>query len=267
MPPGNRTCGQLALPLHTPRAMTGHESGGTGVLSAFKRAFGQLRDPRIIRVLALSLVLSAVLFVALWVGIGFLLTQTSLFQIGWLDAAVDILGGLATALLTFLLFPAVASTTAGFFLDSIAEAVEARHYPGLGPARRQTLAEVVLTSAKFLSVLVVLNLAMLVFLPFAPIFPFVVYGVNGYLLGREYFELVAARRVEPGLVRTFRRAHRLVVLAAGIIIAGLFTLPVVNLAAPVIGTAAMVHIFHGAAQRTRMTGRQEQAARRDERND
>jgi uncharacterized protein involved in cysteine biosynthesis len=52
-----------------------------------------------------------------------------------------------------------------------------------------------------------------------------------------------------------RRTHRLTVLAAGVIIAGLFTLPVVNLAAPVIGTAAMVHVFHGLAQRTRMTTR------------
>lgn len=255
MPPSNRTCGQTALPLHTPRAMTGHESGGRGVLSAFERALGQLRDPRIIRVLALSLTLSAALFVALWVGIGFLLTETSLFEIGWLDTALDILGGLATALLTFLLFPAVASATAGFFLDSVADAVEARHYPGLGPVRRQTLAEVLLTSAKFLSILVVLNLVMLVFLPFAPIFPFVVYGVNGYLLGREYFELVAARRIEPGQVRAMRRTHRLTVLAAGVIMAGLFTLPVVNLAAPVIGTAAMVHIFHGLAQRTRIASR------------
>lgn len=225
------------------------------MLSAFERAFGQLRDPRIVRVLALCLILSAALFVALWVGIGYLLTETSLFEIGWLDTAIDILGGLATALLTFLLFPAVASATAGFFLDSVAEAVEARHYPGLGPVRRQSVGEVLLSSAKFLGVLVILNLAMLVFLPFAPIFPFVVYGVNGYLLGREYFELVAARRIEPDQVRALRRTHRLTVLAAGVIIAGLFTLPVVNLAAPVIGTAAMVHVFHGLAQRTRMTTR------------
>lgn len=225
------------------------------MLSAFERAFGQLRDPRIIRVLAISLALSAALFVALWIGIGFLLTQTSLFEIGWLDTAIDLLGGLATALLTFLLFPAVASATAGFFLDGVAEAVEARHYPGVGPARRQALAEVLLTSAKFLCVLVVLNLAMLVFLPFAPIFPFVVYGVNGYLLGREYFELVAARRMEPSRVGALRHAHRLTVLAAGVVVAGLFTLPVANLAAPVIGTAAMVHIFHGLAQRKRMASR------------
>ena len=195
------------------------------------------------RVLGLSLMLSAVLFVLLWTGVGLVLTQTSLFQIGWLEAAIDILGGLATAVLTFLLFPAVASTTAGFFLDSVAEAVESRHYPAQGPARRQSMAEIMLTSVRFLGILIALNLVVLVFLPFAPIFPFVFYGVNGYLLGREYFELVALRRIEPGQAKTLRRGNRIAVLAAGVIIAFLFTLPIVNLAAPIIGTAAMVHVF------------------------
>jgi uncharacterized protein involved in cysteine biosynthesis len=65
--------------------------------------------------------------------------------------------------------------------------------------------------------------------------------LNGYLLGREYFELVAGRRLAPAETRAARRAGRGSVFAAGVVIAGLFAVPGLNLAAPVLATAFMVH--------------------------
>ena len=91
--------------------------------------------------------------------------------------------------------------------------------------------------------MVVLNLVMLVFLLIPPLFPFVFYGVNGYLLGREFFELVALRRIGLEEVRNLRKAHRGRLFLAGIVIAFLFTVPGLNLVAPVIATAVMVHLF------------------------
>ena len=91
-----------------------------------------------------------------------------------------------------------------------------------------------------------LNLVVLLFLipPFTPLFPFVFYAANGYLLGREYFELVASRRLEPADVRAFRQSHRTRLFLAGLVIAFLLTIPVVNLLVPVIGVAAFTHLFH-----------------------
>ncbi|MGF1641396.1 MAG: EI24 domain-containing protein [Rhodospirillales bacterium] len=213
------------------------------MIGAFAKAIGQFGDPAIRGVLWIGIGASLAVFVSLWGVAGYLLTSTALFSIGWLDTAVDVLGGLATAILTWLFFPAVVSGTVGLLLDRVAGAVERRHYPTLPPARQAPIAEVVATTAKFLAVMVGLNLVILLFLPFPPVFPFVFYAVNGYLLGREYFELVALRRVDAAEVETLRGRFRGRMFLAGVVTAVLLTVPVVNLAAPIIGTAAMVHLF------------------------
>jgi uncharacterized protein involved in cysteine biosynthesis len=71
----------------------------------------------------------------------------------------------------------------------------------------------------------------------------VFYAVNGYLLGREYFELVALRRVDATEAEAMRSRFRGRMFLAGLVTAFLLTVPFVNLVAPIIGTAAMVHLF------------------------
>jgi CysZ protein len=213
------------------------------MIGAFAKAVAQLDDPRILRLLMISVLIALGIFIALWVGVGVLLTETRLFDIGWLDAAIDVLGGLATIVITWLLFPAVVSATVGIFLDRVAGAVEARHYPALPAPREQDFEEIVVTTAMFLAVMLAVNLAVLVFLLVPPLFPFVFVAANGYLIGREYFELVALRRDVPEAARALRLRHRGRLFIVGVVIALLLTVPFVNLLAPVIGTAAMVHIF------------------------
>jgi uncharacterized protein involved in cysteine biosynthesis len=141
------------------------------------------------------------------------------------------------------LFPAVISAFIGLHVEGIARAVEARHYPDLPPARGEPLASSILTALRFSAMLIALNLIALVFLVVPPLFPFVFLGLNGYLLGREYFELVAHRRLRPEEARLLGKAHRVRRFAFGVVIAALLAVPGVNLLAPVIATAAMVHLF------------------------
>lgn len=190
-----------------------------------------------------SILSALITFVVLWTVIGFLLRETSISQIGWLESVIDVLGGLATLALTWFLFPATVSGVIGLFLDQIAGCVEKRHYPGLPDAIGQSIGETVITSAKFFGILVVLNILMLPFLFLGPLFPFVFYLVNGYLLGREYFELVASRRLPPAEVTKLRKAHQGSVLMVGIAIAFTLTIPLVNLLMPVVATSAMVHLY------------------------
>ena len=84
---------------------------------------------------------------------------------------------------------------------------------------------------------------LLFFLP--PLYALIFYGVNGYLLGREYFEQVALRRLDPAAARMLRRAHQGQVLLAGVVIAFLLTVPLVNLIAPIVATAFMLHLVTG----------------------
>lgn len=215
------------------------------MLTAFVKGFAQLGDPRTRRLVWLSAGIAVAVFLLLWAAVGYLLTQTALFTLGWLDTAVDVLGGLATLVITVMLFPAVLSAAVGLFLDEVASAVEARHYPFWPPPRQQPILEIVGSTLRLLALMVVLNLVILAFLLIPPLFPFVFYGVNGYLLGREYYETVALRRVDRATARAIWRRHRIRFVAAGVIIALLLTLPLINLVMPVIATAAMVHLWAG----------------------
>lgn len=215
------------------------------MISAFLKAVGQFSDPAIRRVMWISLGSTLVLFVLLFSGIWFLLRETVLFDIWWIEDFIDTLGVMATVGLTWILFPAIASSIVGLLLDAVARAVEARHYPALAPAPGAGLADALLSSAKLIALMLVLNILALPLYLFPVINLFVFYGMNGYLLGREYFELAALRRMKPADAYVLRKSRGIRVFFAGVTIAFLLTLPVVNLLAPVIGTAAMVHLVEG----------------------
>ena len=213
------------------------------MFDAYLKAVGQLADPAVRRVAWLSIGVAGAVFAALWTAIGAGLANTAFFEHAWLEWVVDALGGLATLLLTWLLFPGVVSAVVGVLLERVVSAVEARHYPHLTPARGVSALAGVVSAVRFLALVVAVNLGLMVFLFVPPVFPFVFYGANGYLLSREYFELVALRRTDRDTARAVRRAHRGTLFATGVIAAFALTVPVVNLLAPVVVTAAMVHLF------------------------
>jgi CysZ protein len=66
--------------------------------------------------------------------------------------------------------------------------------------------------------------------------------VNGYLLGREFFEFAAMRFRPPEEARAFRKAHGTTVFLAGLLIAGFLAVPILNLLTPIFATVMMVHL-------------------------
>lgn len=211
------------------------------MFTAFAKAVGQLGDPRILRLLLVCVALSATCFVASGIGIWWLLDSTRLAGIDWIERTLDVLGWIATAVLTWFLFPLVASAFVALFLDRVAAAVEARHYPDLPPAQGIPIWQALKCSVRFLLVVIALNVLLLLlwFVPLA--YPIGYYAVNGYLLGREYFDLIAHRRLDPVAARALRHRNSTGVMAAGVVGAVLLTVPFVNFVAPVLLTAAMVH--------------------------
>ena len=131
------------------------------MIDAFVKAFAQLPDPRMRSVVLLGLVAALVVYVLLAVGLWWGLSSTALVTLPWVDALVDVLGGIAVFVLTLLFFPALATLVIGFFLEQVADAVEDRHYPGLPVNREQPLTEVLGTTIKFAAVMVGLNLVAL----------------------------------------------------------------------------------------------------------
>lgn len=221
------------------------------------RATGQLRDPRLVRIVLLSLAAATALFLALLIGVFHLLAGVPLEGLGGLGSllaaggVLEILGTLGAAYVALLLFPAIAITLQSLFLDGVAEAVERRWYPGLPPARAQSFGEMLSTGLRLTLLVLAVNLLLLplylilLFLP--PLNLMLFYAVNGWLIGREFTEIVAFRRMDPKGAAAFRRRFRGGIWLDGTLIAALFTVPVVNLAAPVVGAAFMVHRFHRRA--------------------
>ena len=213
------------------------------MLDPLIKAFTQLDDARLQRVVGLSIGLALIVLLLLGVGAWFLIAQLGDVSTAWLDWLIEVMAGLGLVILILFLFPAAVSATIGLFLESVAEAVEARHYPGLAPPRGQTVRDAIQSGLKFAIVAILLNLAALPLYLIPPFNVFVFYVLNGYLLGREYYETVALRRLDARQAGELRRRNRWRVFLAGVVITLMLTVPLLNLIAPVIATAFMVHIF------------------------
>lgn len=141
---------------------------------------------------------------------------------GWagvLEPAASVLAGAILAVGLALLLAPVTALVAGLFLDDVAEVIEKGDYPGETPGRALPALAALGLSVKFLGVVVLGNLLALVLLlvPGVNLVAFLL--VNGYLLGREFFEFAAMRFRRPAEARALRRAHAGTVLLGGLVIA------------------------------------------------
>jgi uncharacterized protein involved in cysteine biosynthesis len=227
------------------------------ILAAFFRALGQLGDPRFRRVLGLGILLALALLVAVYAGFLQLLwwltpDQIEVPLVGPITGVETLLGWASLLVMlglsVFLMVP-VAAAFSGLFLEDVAAAVEDRHYPHLPPATPLTLAQGLRQSVNFLGVVVAVNALALLLYPLAgPFLPVLFWGVNGFLLGREYFSTVALRRLSPPAMRALRRQNQGRIWLAGTLMAAPLSIPILNLVIPVLGVATFTHLYHRMAQ-------------------
>jgi uncharacterized protein involved in cysteine biosynthesis len=217
------------------------------IFNALSRALAQLPDPGFRKVLAKSLLLSIVVFVLLAAGLSsglFLIPQS---EIAWLNWVIGVVSGVGVFLGLVLLFPAVMTAMIGLFLDDIAEAVERRYYPDQPPGRPLETGTAVLSALRFLGTVLLVNILLLplyaVLLFFPPLSWLLSLAVNGWLIGREYFEAVAFRYQPRGEADLLRRQRRADVWRCGLLIVLLLTIPLVNFIVPIVATAFMVHVY------------------------
>lgn len=230
--------------------------GPAVIFTSFLAAFAQIWDGRFLRVLLTGLALSVALLVGVYalflLGIAALTPdQVTVPFLGPVDGLHQLLGWASLlfmmGLSIFLMVPAAAAF-AGLFTDEVAQAVEDRHYSWLPPVRPQGWGETLKASVNLIGLIVLVNVVLLLLLPFTAGFAVPVwYLANGFLLGREYFTMVALRRMEPEAVRAMRRRNGMTVWIAGTLMALPLSVPLVNLLVPVVGTATFTHIFHRLA--------------------
>jgi CysZ protein len=205
-------------------------------------AVEELFEPRFRRVVLLGVAITIAAFLVLWAAIGVALTRTTLFDLFWLESLVDLLGGLAALVLSWFLFPAAAIVAIGFFTDGLVHAIERDHYPDLPPVPDLPLSTQIVIGVKYGALSLVLTFLTLPFYLLAGFGHLLALGINGWLIGRSLFELVALRRLEPPKMRALRSKKSLFVFLAGLLIAFLTSIPLVNFVAPALGAAFMLHL-------------------------
>ncbi len=161
--------------------------------------------------------------------------------LAWIFSIAAALGIVVGAI---FLMPAVTALVGSFFADDIALEVERRHYPD-EPAgtplpiargddrRREDRAAGGRSSICW----------RVPFLLFAGIGVVIFFVATAFVLGREYFELVAMRYHSVAEAKRLRKVHQGTVFIAGLFIAAFVSIPIVNLATPLFGTALMVHVY------------------------
>jgi CysZ protein len=205
-------------------------------------AFAQIFTPPFRATLWKSLGLTVLLLVLIWFGLDRLAGSLVRVETSWLATILHLLVGLGLGVgMVFLISPVV-SLVAGFFLDDMADIVERVVDPTGTPGRPAPVGAAALFALRFACLSLIVNLVALalLFLPGVNVVAFL--GANGYLLGREYFELAAMRFRSPAEARAMRRHYELRIFLAGLIIAGFVAIPILNLCTPLFATAFMTRV-------------------------
>ena len=162
---------------------------------------------------------------------------------GWIENTIEWLGGLALVVGSIFLIPPVTSLIAGLYIDDIAAEVERTNFPADPPGKELATLPSVLLALKFFFVVLAVNILALFLLLVPGVNLIAFYFGNGYLLGREYFELAAMRHMPAAEAKQLRKANRATVLLCGLIIAGIASVPILNLITPLFASGFLVRIY------------------------
>lgn len=220
----------------------------TSLPKALALSIGQLGDPAILRVLAKSLTVTLVIFLALGWGLSFAFDYLLVRAGVDTDSGAGTLLGIVSALLAaWLLFRIVALFVLNFFADDVVRAVEARHYPQFADAARslplrEELRNGFGSALRAIAVnLIALPIAIMLLVTGVGT-ALLFWAVNAWLLGRELQDMVWLRHRKD--------AHDIAPISGGTrfllggIVAAMLLVPFLNLLAPVIGAASATHLVH-----------------------
>lgn len=233
------------------------------ILSSFFKAIAQLPDARFQRVLWLGLGLTIALLIlasAVLLGLinGFTADRLSLPLVGevtWIDDLLSWGSVLLLIVASFFLMVPVASAITSLFLEDVAEAVEAKHYPHLPSVPRTGLYAGLHDSVNFMGLLIVGNAIALILIAVLTLPGIIVfYALNGFLLGREYIQITAMRRLGRDGAKKMWRDNIGTIWLAGCLMAIPLTIPLINLIIPILGAATFTHLFHRLAAKQGTSG-------------
>jgi CysZ protein len=227
------------------------------MFDAAAKALSQLFTPALRAVLTKAVGLALVLIAIIGIVLHRLIASLAEAGANWAEqtsgfaphAAWSLLASVLTIMATLgivtgsvFLMPAVTSFVGSFFVDETAEAVEREFYPAEPVGRALPLVTALSEGIKIGLLALLAYLCALPFMLWAGFGVMLLFLVNSYLLGRMYFELAAMRFRVPMEAKIMRRTHAGYLFLAGMVIAVFVSIPLLNLATPIVAMAFMVHI-------------------------
>jgi CysZ protein len=208
------------------------------------KAAAMLFDRDFVGIVFRSLLLTALLFVLLFAGIEYGLAHVPPLGSIWVNRVLEVATPLILILAVFFLGAPVAAIFGSLYLDRIAARVDAHFFPNDPKARGTPLATGLGETLRLIALTLVLNVALLPLDIGVPgVAEFATILANGWLLGREFFELAALRHLSRAESDAMRARHSARIFAAGLLISILTAIPFVDLIAPFFGSALMAHLF------------------------
>ncbi|MBL8542875.1 MAG: EI24 domain-containing protein [Hyphomonadaceae bacterium] len=160
---------------------------------------------------------------------------------GWLanvSTFGEFMASVAVVVLAIAISPAVSMLVGGFLFDVAAERTEKAI--GAPVARKVPLLEALANAARIAAPALLLNLIVIP-LYFVPgLNAIVFYGLNGFLMGREYSTVAAVRHIPYAEAVALRKRNALAVFAIGL------ACSIVPFFAPLVGAGAMTRFVQAA---------------------
>ena len=214
------------------------------MFASIARAARLIFQPGYAAIALRSAMLTLLMFLIGLAGVEILLAHLPVLGNREVNRALELLAPVLFVFLLSALGAPVAALFGTFFLDRLAGRIEAREYPGAASLPISFWPS--LKAGMRLTGMVLA--ADLLLLPLDIALPglgeLLSLIANGWLLGWEYFELAGLRHLPVAQVDRLRKSHGWQVWGGGVAIALLSEVPLLDLIAPLFGTALMVHLFH-----------------------
>jgi CysZ protein len=213
------------------------------MFASLGRALGLVFDPALYGVILRSLVVTLVLFVLIVVGVEYALHFLPTLGKPWVNRALELVAPILLVWGMFLVGAPVAALFASLYLDKVADAIEARAYASDPKGHGLSFGTGLWAAVRLTGLIVGADILLLPTDAFFPVGEIATIVVNGFLLGREYFELAALRHVSLKTADALRKRNGASVFGAGLVISLISAVPVANFFAPLFGAALMVHLY------------------------
>lgn len=176
----------------------------------------------------------------LYSGLSYLLDHSSFVKNSWLEDAIDFMGKAGTLLLAWFMFPAIMLIIISLFENKTTKIIEEEEYTLLlNPKKLGFKQEMKLLFRNLGLNILALPLALI---PVVNLFAY--YWLNAYLIGNSVFLITASRYIGASEAKKMAKTKRIRIMWAGGIVLFFTYTPFLNLFAPILAIAIMVHYMN-----------------------